>query len=373
MPSVARDVARNVLDRGPASRRGGARDVRLTSNETEDRSGAVAQWELQEDIQRFTGELLERIGQALMEIERSGTSSEATEALRRALNYESAALDIASQPLPEVAVLDMLVFLRLNRSVLAEYWIPKVFGERGRPFLTAFEQAEQQFSPIIDKIQNVAERDGLVRRIDEWRNENPDLVLVEFVRLTDFSRHAGSVALAGAKVGGMLASVHHATQAADQAILLGERALFLANKLPFVIRHQVRLGGREVALDAAELLNATEAVTTSLKQLQPLVDALPAVEAGGIEVARENRLLAKDIQALIPTQEQIARLERAIDTTGGVMKNVSALIDEVRTAMSGRPNTMRRALGYLVVLGASWSVAWWGCYGLAKRFARAGS
>ncbi len=348
VPSAARDVARTVFARRHAAKTVGARDGRPASNVSpEQRSGAIAQWELQEDIQRFTGELLDRVGQAATEIERSdGAAHISTEALRRVLNYESAALDIASQPFPEVAVLDMLVFLRLNRRVLAEHWIPQVFGERGRPLLVAFELAEQQFGPIVGKILSPAERDVLMHRIDEWRSKNRDLVLVEFVRLTDFSAHAGRVALAGAEVGGMRGKVENAMQTADQVILLGERALFLANKLPFVMRHQVRLGGRELARDAAEIMNSTEAVTESLKQLQPLVAALPAVEAGGLEVAREYRMLAKDLQPLIPTEEQVARIARHADAAMG------------------------RAVRYLIVLGASWSVAWWGCYALAKRFAR---
>jgi hypothetical protein len=230
----------------------GAPDVGRTSTVTHDhRSGRVTQRELQAEIQRFTGGLIERTGQAALEIERSGKPGEvSTEALRRAINYESAALDIATQPLPEVAILDMLVFLRLNRQVLADYWIPKVLGDRGRAFLTAFEHAEQQFSPIVDKLLSAAQRADLFRHIDEWRSNNPEVLLVEFVRLADLSVQDGGVAVAGAEeVKGMLASVKNATQAADHALLLGERAVFLANKLPFLIRHQTRLGGREVVRD----------------------------------------------------------------------------------------------------------------------------
>jgi hypothetical protein len=342
---------------------------------------------LQEDVQRFTGGLIERTGQAALEIEGSGKPDEiSTEALRRALNYESAALDLASQPLPEVAVLDMLVFLRLNRRVIAEHWIPQVFGERGKAFLLAFEHAEQQFGPIADKILSASQRESLIHRVDEWRTKNPDFVLVEFVRLTDLSTQDGSVAVARPEeVRGMLASVKNATQAADHAILLGESALFLANKLPFLVRHQVRLGSREVARDAMDLLSSSEAVTESLKNLQPLIAALPAVEAGGLEVAREYRFLAKEIQSLVPTGEQIALLEQWLEVAKGITRKVSGLVEDVRKAAAEEgPNnplarvarradaTMGRALGYLIVLGASWSIAWWGCYALAKRIAREG-
>jgi hypothetical protein len=109
------------------------------------------------------------------------------------------------------------------------------------------------------------------------------------------------------------------------------------------------------------------------------------VEAGGLEVAREYRFLAKEIQSLVPTGEQIALLEQWLEVAKGITRKVSALVDDVRkTAAEEGPNnplaqvarradaTMGRALGYLIVLGASWSIAWWGCYALAKRVAPRG-
>src|SRR5262245_38692403 len=96
MRSVARDVAGAVRASGHTATRAGARDVRLTPSANGDqRHAPVAQSELQEDIQRFTGELIERVGQASSEVEASGEGDEiSTQALRRVLNYESAALDI---------------------------------------------------------------------------------------------------------------------------------------------------------------------------------------------------------------------------------------------------------------------------------------
>jgi hypothetical protein len=254
----------------------------------------VPQQEVQESIQRFAGQLIERTAQAAAETagsaEHDGIS---TEALRRAVLYEAAALDIATEPLPEIALLDMVVFLRLCRRAIADHWLPHVFGERGRPFLTAFEQAEAEFWPIAEKILDSAAKETLIRSIDEWRQRSPELAAVEFVRLTEFSTRAGAVALASAaEVGGVLASVKSATQKADKAMLLGDRALFLAGRLPFLVRHQARLGGREVVGDA---------------------------------------------------------------------------LDRITESASRADTTVVRALAYLVVLGAVWSLLWWTGYAVAKR------
>jgi hypothetical protein len=374
-----------MLACGHAGTSAGARDVRLTSGTAGKKGGGVPQQELQEDIQRFAAQLMERTGQVAVQIMGSNKPDEvSTEALRRALTYESAALGIATEPLPEIAVLDMLVFLRLSRQVLADYWIPKVFGERGRPFLAAFEQSEKQLWPIADKILSASQKERLIRGIDEFRAKNPDLVHVEFVRLTDFAAaHAGTVAVAKAEeVGGVLASVQRATQAADQAVLLAERALFLANMLPFVIRHQVRLGGREVVADTINVMGSTESLAQSIKNLQPMVAELPAVEGGGTRAARESRLLLEDLKPLIPTPEQIARLEHTLESANGLIKNADALLGDLRATAEKGPDgaiarvagrvdaTMGRALKYLIVLGAIWSILWWGGYAIAKRVTR---
>jgi hypothetical protein len=383
--AIAAAVAALACDHAPTS--AGARDVRLTSAAGRGKGGRVTQEELQEDIHRFAGQLMERTGQASLDIMGSGTPDAiSTEALRRGITYESAALDIATEPLPEVAVLDMLVFVRLNRQALADHWIPKVFGERGRPFLTALDQAEEQLWPIVSKITNTSQREALVRHIDEWRRRNPDAVLVSFVRLTDFSAHAGSVAVARQEeIGGLLASVKSATEKADDALLLGERALFLAGRLPFFLRHQVRLGGREVASDTTNLLGGSQALTDAVKDLQPIVAQLPAIEGGGVEAARESRLLLKDLKPLIPTPQQGDRLEHTLETLNGLVKNASTLLFDLRTTteaekgpdgpiarLGGRIDaTLSRAFVYLILLGAIWSLLWWGGYTLAKRASRA--
>jgi hypothetical protein len=295
----------------------------------------VPQQELQEDVQRFAGELIERTGRAAIEIMGSGAPDKiSTEALRRGVAYESGALDVATEPLPEVALLDMLVFVRLNRRVLSDYWIPQVFGERGRPFGSAFEQAEGRLWPIANKILDPSQGEALIRRIDEWRSKNPDLVFVEFVRLTDFSRRAGGNAavVRPEDVRGLLSSVHGATKAADEAVLLAERALFLASRLPFIARHQARLGGREVIGDTMELLGSTDALVESVRSLQPILAELRALETSGIEALRESRLLLQELKSLIPTPDHVARLEHMLETANGLMKRMSARIGDFRAS-----------------------------------------
>jgi hypothetical protein len=328
----------------------------------------VSQQELQEDVQRFVGQLIERTGQAALEVGAAGPPDAlSTEAIRRAINYETAALDIATEPSPEVSVLDMVVFLRLCSDVLAHHWIPSVFGERGRPFLAAFEQATQDFWPVAQKVLSTSQKEALVRRIDEWRSAHGDLVQVELVRLTDFSDRASPIGIARAReMGGLLAGVKAATRTADQATLLAERALFLANRLPFLIRHQVRLGSREIVSDSMALLGSTESLVENTRKLEPVMGELRAAIASGVEAAREGRMLVKEVEPLVPTPVELARVERVLDTTNDLVANTSALLGKLLGSARRLDAVLSRAVGYLVVLGAAWSFVWWSGYAFAK-------
>jgi hypothetical protein len=131
--------------------------------------------------------------------------------------------------------------------------------------------------------------------------------------------------------------------------------------------------------DTTELLGSTKALTESMKNLQPIVGELPTVETKDAEVAHESRLLVKEVQPFVPSPEQVARLDRTLETANGLMKNASALIGEVQTMTAKGANTplgkvarrvdttMSRALAYLIALGAIWSILWWGGYVLARR------
>ena len=358
----------------------GAREVHLTSRAGATR-GKVSQAELQEELQRFTGSFVDRVAQAMYEaIGETPADATSNEVMRMALVYSSSAFDIATEPLPEIGVLDMVVFLRLSREVTANYWVPRVLGERGQPLLRALEESERTFWPIADRILKPDQKANLMAAIDAWRQEHPDQVRVEAVRFIDFAAQAGAVAAARAEEArGLLASVKAITAETDQAVLLGERGLFLMNRMPFLLRVQGRLGAREVLGDTARTVGEFDTLAKSLQGLGPALRELPRLVAATTEAVRESRQLVKETQPLVPSAEDMARLQRAIDTSNKLVADSSTLVAEVNASMargSEGPvervsrrvdSVLTRVLWYVIGLGAAWSALWWGGYVLAKR------
>jgi hypothetical protein len=217
---------------------------------------ALADLELQQELERFTTQFADRITQATASLDRSPREAVRDEALRKNLLYVSSAVEIATGPYPEINILDMFVFIHLSRTVLEKHWIPKLYGPEGVGLADAFAKAESELSAITAVALRPRQREELVALVDAWLAENPAQVRVEGVRLADFAVAAGSAAAERAgQAKGLLSSVKVAARTANQALLLSDRCLFLVHRLPSLWRLQARLGAREVLSDAVTQLS----------------------------------------------------------------------------------------------------------------------
>ena len=207
----------------------------------------ISELEIQQELQRFTTRFLDRIAQAASTAKASPDPEVFEEALRKNLLYASSATEIATGPSAAVNLLDMFVFVRLCRSALEKYWIPTLYGDRGHELADAFAKADAEVTDIADRALGAAQRDQLADLVTAWQADNPGMTRVEGIRLADFSAAAGAAMKQRAlQAKSLLSGVKVATQAANQAMLIAERAMFLVHRLPFLWRLQVRLGVREV-------------------------------------------------------------------------------------------------------------------------------
>ena len=127
-----------------------ARDVRVGKN---GKGPPVTQVEVQQDVQRFASQFIDRMNQAFTPLAEEGEPHRREIALRLGVAYLSSALDIASGPYPEINLVDMIVFMKLSGDALETHWIPVTFGDEGRELLKAFRQSETQIWEISDKVR----------------------------------------------------------------------------------------------------------------------------------------------------------------------------------------------------------------------------
>jgi hypothetical protein len=223
--------------------------------------------EIQQAVQRLSGVLVDRLEQAFDPLINQPDVRASEQALRRYTKCVSSIYDIASAPLPQESAMDMYVFVNLCSATLTRYWIPKALGDAGLSIEQAFRATAEEIGPVLNMFLTPEERRELDTLIGEWLARNPDQVYVEAVRLNGLAAYCGqNPGERERRASGLLASVRSATQSADQALLLGERAMFLVPRLPSIVRGQVRLAARQITMDALStakqlVSSAREAIT----------------------------------------------------------------------------------------------------------------
>jgi hypothetical protein len=223
--------------------------------------------ELQNELQRFATSFTERITQAAEALQHSPRADVRDEALRKNLLYVSSAMEIASGPSATVSLLDMFVFVHLSRAALERHWIPTTYGESGRALDAAFAKAEEELLAIATRALGEERVAQLTNLADAWLADNPGQVRVEGIRLADFAGAAGTAAADRAlQARGLLSSMKVATEAANEAMVVAERAMFLFHRFPFMLRLHVRLAVRDVLDDALVRIKSGGEVA-ALKQL----------------------------------------------------------------------------------------------------------
>jgi len=195
-------------------------------------------------------------------------------AMRDHLVYIASALDIATAPVPEANLLDMVAFVELARDTCRTGWSVDVHGEYGAAVLAALDAASTDVWRVARALLSPEKEDDLRRLVREWHDENPGLMEIAAVRLPAFSTVAGrGESRAEITARGLFSYVKKGVTEADMARLLGERALFLALRMPFLVRLQARLAAREVTHEVVRELRdrLAQTVTEVGERAGPLV------------------------------------------------------------------------------------------------------
>jgi hypothetical protein len=332
-------------------------------------AGRVSQAELQDDLLRFESQFNARIESASQPLEASADPLVRYRAAMNRLIYSSNSLGVALGPSPESNLLDMVAFIQLSHAVLREYWIPTQFGTAGEPLDQAFTESEQQIWQIAGKVMTESQRVLLQKVISEWREKHSEQINVETVRLSAFSSEAGAKA-AGLEqnVGGLFASVQQSTQAVDAARLFAERALYYAERAPFLFRLQARLGASEIFDDAglnlSRLSVPKELQQTLLAARATLDDANSTLKSLTTLMKKlSDRPVATESARAIVTQlaDLLREWNRLLSSASGQkgMSQMAGVADQLNQQSN-------RFIEKLAWLGAALIAFFWMMYALSK-------
>ena len=358
--------------------------------------GLVSQAEIQQDLQRFVARFSGQINQATQAIMEDASSKLFEPALRHTLHALSSSFDIVAGPVPEVNLLDMVVFVSLSREVFASHDLPKVFGEKGQEVARAFAKSEEQIWQIARKVLGPEQEQWLRDAIRSWRSQHPEQTRVAGVRFAEFSGLAAD-RQGRTDASGILAGVRSATRTADAALLLGERGMFLAPRMPYIARLHARLGVYEILHDSLRQLDRMEALLARTTELRPMLSELNELVTRTSTLALEAQrtssaahALSESAWPLLQGAERLLtppgqtgaehnRVQTLVESTTGLVQKTQALVQDLNGMTQGDPlaamsaaatrleHFSKRLLWGAAVVGAGLIVLFWTGYYLAKH------
>jgi hypothetical protein len=264
---------------------------------------AIDPVEVQEKLLRFADEYFIRMTLGVDNLRRGTNQLDLAEVLQWKIMLGTETCSIASGPNPVADLLDLAVSVTVMRAALEDYWQPKVFGESARPMLESCRNAETDIWQLAGTVLKLEQQAELRRAIEVWRRQNPEPEKVLAARALGFASQVVQANQAtAAKLGSVfdllqvdpLAGLDPAVREIAQTRLFAERALFVTQKMPMLLRWQTELlSVNTVKLPAVQQLvtNSTE-IAASVERFAAVAEKLP----GQLGTEREEILKALQAQ-----------------------------------------------------------------------------
>ena len=281
---------------------------------------------IQSSVMALADTAMQRIASEI-NLARSGQTPEARrDEMAARLALSSSLVAIAMEPDPVDALADMLTFTTLTADAQKVAAMGKPADSPEARLQRALEQNDADAWRVAERWVNEPTRVAFRQRILSWSGSRGSASEVAFVRLADLKR-AGSTSVESDS--GLFDSLHAATQQIDQTRLLAERSLFLAQRMPFLMRWQAEVyTGNALATKEAQ---QTQAQLEQMSLIMERVTGLLAGMAQQVSTERQAALddlfghLATERKASLEQIDEIVRKERE-----ATLEQAAAAIDAQR-------------------------------------------
>ena len=264
---------------------------------------AIDPVDVQQKLLRFADEFSTRMTLGVEKLRRGTNVLDPAEVLQWKIALATETCSIASGPNAVADLLDMTVFVTVTRAALEEHWQPKVFGDSAQPILEGCRNAETNIWELADKVLELKQQSELRQAIAEWRRQNPQPENVLAARALGIASQVAQANQSKTSTAGSvfdllnldpLSGLDPATREIAQTRLFAERALFVTQKMPMLLRWQTELlTVKTVDLPAVRQLvtNSTE-IAASVERFARVAEQLP----GQVSIEREEILKALQAQ-----------------------------------------------------------------------------
>ena len=310
---------------------------------------------VQQVLIRFTDEFMARMVVGIDGL-RIGTNAPGlAEVLRWKIGYGTETCSIVSGPNAIANLLDMTVFVTATRMTAEEYWAPKVFGESAQALLESCRSSETEIWKFDATILKPEQQTELRNAIEVWHQRNPEPENLLGARTVSLAAQAAQATPTESSQPGSvfgllrldpLSSLDPATRELAQTRLFAERALYVAQKTPTVLRWQAEL----LSLNTLNLPTVQQLVTNSSELAASAARFAVMAEKLPGQVSAEREEILKGLQSqeksLTPLVNQVrealaqgAQMSTSLNTTFTTFDTVMQRLGVGETNSAGPPDT----------------------------------
>jgi hypothetical protein len=311
--------------------------------------------ELQARIMRFADGYVGRMIAPVAAFQTAdSTATERLAAQAWKVSQATSAYTIASGSNPHANALDFVVLATLSRMVVEDKWVGGQFGERARPLYDVHRQLETLSWELVADVLNEGQKQQLRSLIDTWRARNPKVEAVAYIHFASFAQSieepgqpldTSLLSLVGLDP---LASLDPAVHQIAQTRQLAERAIYYAQRSPYLLEMQVERMTYQLAVmpETGQILADIGRTSRAAEQAGNLASALPAA------LSREREAAIEQFVTALAEQEQktrtlVVELRQALEAGTATSDSLNATIhslDELVARFKGTQHSPEQAL-----------------------------
>ncbi len=152
------------------------------------------------------------------------------------------------------------------------------YGKSTEVLAAGFRQMEKDIWSIAAKVLTSEQRGEMRQLILLWRKDNPDKVVYNYLRFSDFAaQRRNSTLVKKVQAGGLFKTVQEVTQQVEETRMLAERGIFLATRLPLLTGNfaEVWMSQLLVSPETSKILADIHTVSTVSERMATVAEQLP--------------------------------------------------------------------------------------------------
>jgi hypothetical protein len=255
-----------------------AQTFSLAAKKDKQKDYVMTEVELQSELMSYADRFASILAQSFEDFDAQGPSTESRRfVLDDMVHAISSVFTTAAEPNPEAALLDMVTIATLGRMIYEDN-IRKKYGEPIEVMTKGFGELEKDIWQIAAKVLTIEQQHELRGLIVEWRKQNPDKIIYNYFRFSDFAAdRRKSTLVKKDETGGLFKSVQQATQQVEETRMLAERGLYLATRLPLLTGafSEVWMTQLLVNPDAQKILQDLHGFSDVSQRLATVAEQLP--------------------------------------------------------------------------------------------------